>query len=74
MCSIHLFAFGMASIGFDSNLKLLVFSGVNGNNIIKILFWDFEGKSIFLPKQEIDYFQDKFIKWTLEKFLRLEFK
>ena len=64
----------MASIEFDSNLKLLVFSDVNGNNIIKILFWDFEGKSIFLPKQEIDYFQDKFIKWPLEKFLRLEFK
>lgn len=64
----------MASIGLDSNLKIFVSSCVNGNDIIKILFWDFEGKSILLPKQEIDYFQNKIIKWTLEKFLRLEFK
>lgn len=64
----------MASIGLDSNLKIFVSSCVNWNDIIKILFCDFEGKSILLPKQEIDYFQNKIIKWTLEKFLRLEFK
>lgn len=60
----------MGAIGLDSSLKLLVSSGVNGNEIVDKLFWDFHGKSIFIPKEKIDYLQDKFVDWHYEQVLK----
>lgn len=70
LCSIHHSAFDMGAIGLDSNLKLLVSGGVNGNDIIEKLFWDFEGKQIFLPKTKEDYLQDKFVEWHFREVFR----
>lgn len=70
LCSIHHSAFDMGAIGLDSNLKLLVSGGVNGNSIVEKLFWNFEGKSILLPKVQEDYLHDKFIEWHLREVFR----
>lgn len=70
LCSIHHTAFDMGGIGLDSSFKLLVSGGINGNEIIEKLFWDFEGKQIFLPKMKEDYLQDRFVEWHLRQVFR----
>lgn len=70
LCSIHHSAFDMGAIGLDSSLKLLVSSGVNGNEIIEKLFWDFEGESIHLPKMKENYLHDKFVEWHFSEVFR----
>ncbi|QIQ21013.1 phosphorothioated DNA-binding restriction endonuclease [Zophobihabitans entericus] len=67
LCSIHHSAFDMGAIGLNSGLKLLVSSGVNGNEIVDKLFWNFEGKSIFIPKEKKDWLQNKFVEWHHEQ-------
>ncbi len=63
LCSLHHAAFDMGAIAIDEHMKLLVSQGVNGNNIVERLFWDFAGKEIELPKNKGDYPQDSFIYW-----------
>lgn len=70
LCSLHHSAFDMGAIGLDSDLKLLVSNGVNGNSIVEKLFWDFEGKRILLPKVKEDYLHDGFVEWHFREVFR----
>jgi putative restriction endonuclease len=70
LCSLHHSAFDMGAIGLDDGLRLLVSGGVNGNQIIEKLFWDFEGKTIQLPKNSSDYLHDKFVEWHFSEVFR----
>lgn len=56
---------------YDSSLKLLVSNGVNGNEIVDRLFWSFQGKSIFLPKEKTYYLQDNFVEWHFRQVFRM---
>lgn len=70
LCSLHHSAFDMGVIGLDSGLNILISEGVNGNDIVEKLFWDFEGKSIRLPKMKEDYLHDGFVEWHLREVFR----
>ncbi|PXZ03687.1 hypothetical protein DKK70_15830 [Gilliamella apicola] len=70
LCSLHHSAFDMGAIGLDCNLKIKVSSGVNGNQIVEKLFWDFDGKNILLPRMKSDYLHDRFIEWHVREVFR----
>ncbi|UCZ78384.1 HNH endonuclease [Pectobacterium carotovorum] len=63
LCSVHHSAFDIGVIGIDDSMKLMVSEGVNGSKIVERLFWDFEGKSLFLPKKREYYPLDRFVEW-----------
>ncbi|HEM7145543.1 TPA: HNH endonuclease [Providencia stuartii] len=67
LCSLHHSAFDMGAIGLDENMKLLVSKGVNGNQMVEKLFWNFAGKLIYLPKDTMEYPKDIFINWHREQ-------
>ncbi|HCR4057992.1 TPA: HNH endonuclease, partial [Proteus mirabilis] len=55
----------------DDNMKLLVSSGVNGNQMVEQLFWQFSNKVIGLPKNTKEHPKDTFIHWHREQVFKL---
>ncbi len=58
-------------ISIDDNMKLLVSSGVNGNQMVEQLFWQFSNKVIDLPKNTKEHPKDTFIHWHREQVFKL---
>ncbi|MGI8473038.1 phosphorothioated DNA-binding restriction endonuclease [Pectobacterium brasiliense] len=63
LCSVHHSAFDIGVIGIDDSMKLMVSEGVHGSKIVERLFWDFEGKPLFLPKKREYYPLEQFVEW-----------
>lgn len=70
LCSLHHSAFDVGAIGLDSSLNILVSEGVNGNDIVQKLFWDFKGRPVSLPKEQKNYPHDSFVEWHLREVFR----
>lgn len=70
LCSLHHSAFDMGVIGLDSSLKIKISNGINGNQIVERLFWDFEGKDIKRPRSKEDHLHDRFVEWHLREVFR----
>ncbi|HEK0408253.1 TPA: HNH endonuclease [Proteus mirabilis] len=71
LCALHHSAFDMGAISIDDNMKLLVSSGVNGNQMVEQLFWQFSNKVIGLPKNIKGHPKDTFIHWHREQVFKL---
>jgi putative restriction endonuclease len=70
LCSLHHSAFDMGVIGLNSDLKIKISNGANGNQMVEKLFWDFDGKKILLPRTREDYLHDQFIEWHFKEVFR----
>ncbi|HEI9880554.1 TPA: HNH endonuclease [Proteus mirabilis] len=71
LCALHHSAFDMGAISIDDNMKLLVSSGVNANQMVEQLFWQFSNKVIGLPKNTKEHPKDTFIHWHREQVFKL---
>ena len=60
----------MSAIGLDSSLKIKISNGINGNQIVERLFWDFDGKDIKQPRSKEDHLHDRFVEWHLREVFR----
>lgn len=72
LCAIHHKAFDRGSIGFDENMRVMVFGAVNGGGVVQRLFWDFAGKAIALPPIKENYPGERFVEWHREEVFRGE--
>lgn len=68
LCAIHHKAFDKGSIGLDERMRVRISSAVNGSNIVSVLFWDFSGVQIHLPKNKEDYPQENLLSGINKKF------
>ncbi len=67
LCSIHHKAFDRGAIALDSDLKITVSSMVNGGELVERLIWDFQGKSIKLPREALYYPSMEMIEWHVRE-------
>ncbi len=67
LCSIHHKAFDRGAIALDSDFKINVSSMVKGGELVERLIWDFQGKSIKLPREALYYPSAKMIEWHVRE-------
>lgn len=70
LCAIHHNAFDRGAIGLDSDMRVVVSEGVNGNGMVQKLFWDFAGEEIELPKAAENYPREAFVEWHRREVFR----
>ena len=63
LCALHHKAFDKGAISINSNLELLISPTLNGGSVSEMLFWQFEGKQIYLPRNEVYHPNLDYVQW-----------
>ena len=63
LCSIHHKALDRGAITLDSDFRVKVSPAVTGGVLVERLIWDFEGKSIGLPRESFHYPAESMVEW-----------
>ncbi len=71
LCSIHHKALDRGAITLNGDLKINVSSMVNGGELVERLIWDFQGKSIKLPRETINYPSLKMVEWHIREVFKV---
>ncbi|MEZ8585738.1 restriction endonuclease [Vibrio cyclitrophicus] len=71
LCSIHHKALDRGVITFNSELKVMVSPGVTGGVMVERLIWEYESKSIALPRDRINYPKDNMIEWHVREVFKI---
>lgn len=67
LCSIHHKALDRGAITLDSHFKVKVSPAVTGGELVKKLIWNFDGKSIQLPRQLYHYPAPSMVEWHVRE-------
>ncbi|HHY0606754.1 TPA: phosphorothioated DNA-binding restriction endonuclease [Vibrio parahaemolyticus] len=71
LCSIHHKALDRGVITFNSELKVMVSPGVTGGAIVERLIWEYDSKSIALPRDRVNYPKDNMIEWHVREVFKI---
>ncbi|PMJ41034.1 restriction endonuclease [Vibrio cyclitrophicus] len=71
LCSIHHKALDRGVITFNSELKVMVSPGVTGGVMVERLIWEYDSKSIALPRDRINYPKDNMIEWHVREVFKI---
>lgn len=67
LCSIHHKVLDRGAITLDSNFEVKVSPAVTGGEFVERLIWDFDGKSIQLPRDIYQYPSENVIEWHVNE-------
>ncbi|MGR5117305.1 phosphorothioated DNA-binding restriction endonuclease [Vibrio astriarenae] len=70
LCSIHHKALDRGAITLDSDFRVNVSPAVTGGVLVERLIWDFEGKSIGLPRESFHYPAESMVEWHVREVFR----
>ena len=63
LCSLHHSAFDMGAIGIDEHRTIRISGVVNRSPVVDHLFWQRDGKQLYLPQDKVYWPGERFIEW-----------
>ena len=63
LCTLHHKAFDKGAISINNELELVISPILNGGAVSDLLFWKFEGKQIFVPRDKVYRPKLEYVQW-----------